>query len=121
MMILQQLGAAERVAQKAAHMLDVDPHGWTLTLVSVCVVFCALLLLYRAYLIIGKAFTGQYKRKSKGGENDEQTAAIAIAIDRYLEERCGGEEQAAIAAALHLYLEDNEVHDIESGIITIKR
>ncbi|MBQ0096730.1 MAG: OadG family protein [Bacteroidales bacterium] len=121
MTILQQLGAAERVAQKAAHMLDVDPHGLTLTLVSVCVVFGALFLLYRAYLIIGKAFTGRYKRKASGSKADEQAAAIAIAIDRYLDEECGGEEQAAIALALHLYLEDEAVHDIESGIITIRR
>ena len=120
MIILQQLGAAERVAQKAAHMLDVDPHGLTLTLVSVCVVFFALLLLYRAYSLIGEGFTGKIGRKSRG-KAAEEAAAIAVAIDRYMDEKCGTEQEAAISVALHLYLQEEAVHDIESGIITIKR
>ncbi|MCQ2166707.1 MAG: OadG family protein [Bacteroidales bacterium] len=121
MMILQQLGAVERVAQKAAHMADVDPHGLTLTLVSVCVVFGALLLLYRAYHLIGNFFNGKFAGRHKGKKDEEQAAAIAVALDRYINEECGGEEQAAIAAALHLYLEEEGVHDLESGIITIRR
>ena len=43
-------------------------------------------------------------------------AAIALA----LEAEAGGEAEAAVAMALHLFLSD-AVHDIEPGIVTIRK
>lgn len=104
----------------ADRMAQVDPHGWTLTMISVCVVFCALIILFFIYTLSGKIFSGKFKlgakKKVAGDEADDAVAAaITLAIDA---ETGRGDEAAAIALALHLHL-NGGVHDIEPGIITI--
>ena len=103
-------------------MMETDPHGWTLTLISVTVVFSALIVLYFIYSFSGGLFSGKFKRAPKpkkavkGTPDAEVAAAIALALDM----ECSGDEYAAIAAAVHLYLND-AVHDVEPGIVTIVR
>ena len=106
-------------------MAQTDPHGWTLTLISVSVVFAALIVLYFIYSFTGKVFSGELKaaaRKAKravtpGSDREaEVAAAIALALDMEQD----GDTYAAIAAAVHLYLSD-AVHDVEPGIVTIVR
>jgi len=106
-------------------MAQTDPHGWTLTLISVSVVFAALIVLYFIYSFTGKVFSGELKaaaRKAKravtpGSDREaEVAAAIALALDMEQD----GDTYAAIAAAVHLYLSD-AVHDMEPGIVTIVR
>ena len=103
-------------------MMETDPHGWTLTLISVMVVFSALIVLYFIYNLSGNIFSGKFKRAPKpkkavkGTPDAEVAAAIALALD--MEQ--GGDEYAAIATAVHLYLND-AVHDVEPGIVTIVR
>lgn len=94
-----------------------DPHGWTLTLISVCVVFSALTVLYFLYSLSGDIFSGKFKRKKEGKEiSDEVAAAIALALDAETSDAT----EAAIATALHLYMGET-VHDMEPGIITIRK
>ena len=101
----------------ADRMAGLDPHGWLLSLISISVVFTALLILYGVYQLIGDINTGKYKRHRKGKAADgEVAAAIALA----LREETAGADEVAIALALHLYLA-GQVHDIEPGIITIRR
>lgn len=101
-------------------MAQIDPHGWTLTLISVLVVFAALIVLYFVYSLSGGIFSGKFKRApkkaAKGTPDAEVAAAIALALDM----ENGGDVYAAIATAVHLYLND-AVHDVEPGIITIVR
>jgi len=106
-------------------MAQTDPHGWTLTLISVSVVFAALIVLYFIYSFTGKVFSGELKaaaRKAKravtpGSDREaEVAAAIALALDMEQD----GDTYAALAAAVHLYLSD-AVHDMEPGIVTIVR
>lgn len=121
------LQVSENVVRKSAEMAARDPHGIIITVVSVAVVFTALVVLYFAYTFVGKAVNGKFdwkslvrrfKRKSKGKGmlSEEEAAAIAMALDQEL----NGETYAAIGLALHQYLNDT-VHDNESYIITIKR
>lgn len=121
------LQTSEKVLAKSAEMMEKDPHGAIITLVSVTVVFTALLILWGAYSFIGKLSSGQIKlpeRKKKapvvkpivGKTDDEVAAAIALALDQEM----NGEVYAAIGTALHLYMNDT-VHDLESYVITIKR
>ena len=103
-------------------MAQVDPHGWTLTLISVSTVFAALIILYFIYNFSGNLFSGKYKRKpkapkaAKGAISGEVAAAIALALDA----EAGSETEVAIATALHLYLSE-AVHDPEPGFITLRR
>ena len=103
-------GSLETGAQKVARE---DPHGWILTLVSVSVVFFALMLLWWLFA----ALFGQKKKKAPAskGMNPEVAAAISMA----LKSEFGSEVYAAIGLALHEYLQDT-VHDNESFIITIR-
>lgn len=121
------LQVSENVVRKSAEMAARDPHGLIITLVSVAVVFSALVILYFAYTFIGKAVNGKIDfrrcfrscRKASASDkcpSDEEAAAIALALDQEL----NGEAYAAIAMAMHQYLNDT-VHDTESYIITIKR
>lgn len=120
------LQVSENVVRKSAEMADRDPHGLIITIVSVAVVFTALIVLYFAYTFIGKAVNSTFSWKSifhcrkkspaKGSPSQEEAAAIAMALDQEL----NGETYAAIGLALHQYLNDT-VHDNESYIITIKR
>ena len=120
------LQVSENVVRKSAEMADRDPHGLIITIVSVAVVFTALIVLYFAYTFIGKAVNSTFSWKSifrcrkkspaKGSPSEEEAAAIAMALDQEL----NGETYAAIGLALHQYLNDT-VHDDESYIITIKR
>lgn len=121
------LQVSENVVRKSAEMAARDPHGLIITLVSVTVVFVALVILYFAYTFIGKATNGKIDfrrcfrscRKASASDkctSDEEAAAIALALDQEL----NGEAYAAIAMAMHQYLNDT-VHDTESYIITIKR
>ena len=105
-------------------MAATDPHGWTLTLISVSVVFLALIILYFVYSISGGIFSGKFKgkakpRKSKSKDQDLVAAAIALALDAEIS-GVDPQTQAAIALALHLSLNDS-VHDVEPGFITIDR
>lgn len=107
------------VADKSAHMAQVDPHGWVVTLIAVGVVFLSLLVLFGAYSLIGalcnpsqvsKQFVRKLRRRlarrtRAAGEGDGTSDP---------------EVAAAIALALHLYEEEN-AHDEESYILTIKR
>lgn len=120
------LQVSENVVRKSAEMADRDPHGLIITIVSVAVVFSALIVLYFAYTFVGKAVNSTFSWKSifqcrkkspaKAGPSEEEAAAIALALDQEL----NGETYAAIGLALHQYLNDT-VHDDESYIITIKR
>lgn len=77
----------------ADKMAVTDPHGWTLTIVCVLVVFGCLLILYGIYSLLG-AILG----KQKGNQKD-----VTAAVQDQLPET-----------------KSSEVHDIEPGIITIR-
>lgn len=123
------LQVSENVIRKSADMAMRDPHGLIIMLVSVSVVFTALVILYYAYTFVGKAVNSTFSWKSicrnlcrkkqpktTGIPDNEEAAAIALALDQEL----NGETYAAIGLALHQYMNDT-VHDNESYIITIKR
>lgn len=120
---------SEHVAAKSADMAAKDPHGAIITLVSVSMVFIALIVLFFAYTFIGNLSSGKWNLKKllparkapapaekEGGMSDEVAVAIAMALDKEF----GSETYAAIGMALHQYFNDT-VHDLESYIITIKR
>ena len=115
-------GITETGSQKMAHE---DKHGFILTLVSVSVVFCALIILWWLFSLLGKISGSKPKncgceKQGKGKKSSELTPEVAAAITMALDQEMNGEVYAAIAAALHLYMEDS-VHDKESFVITIRK
>lgn len=103
---------------KAEALSEGDPHGWTLTIVSVSVVFSALAILWFLFwLLFDRPAKKESAPKQKKSIPDEEIAAvIALALDM----EAGGDHYAAIAAAVHLYLAE-AVHDSESYTLTIRK
>ncbi len=99
----------------ADKMAQTDPHGWTLSIVAVLVVFCALLVLFLLFNTLGGVFRraderldarrAAYNASAQNGKPEDAAAPDA--------------EIAAIATALHLYYTDC-IHDREPGIVTIR-
>ena len=74
------------------------------------IVFTALVLLYWFFSAVPKLISmGKIKRRVRQGKAMVKDQGEAIS----------GEATAAIAMALHLYLD--ELHDKESGVLTIRR
>lgn len=94
----------------ALKLMETDPHGWTLSIVSVCVVFSCLIILYGIYSLSGAIFSGKFKKKAPVEKAPEAVQQTPSAVN--------DEVQAAIALALHLYISSN-AHDTESGVITV--
>ncbi len=119
-------------ATKGEIMKERDPYGWILSVVSVSVVFSALALLWFLFWLLfdrpakkemagqaghdGKKAQERHARPDRASQSDEVAAAIALALDM----ETGGDTYAAIATAVHLYLTQS-VHDVEPGIVTIRR
>lgn len=107
MNIMTILQVSEIVLRKSAEIAQSDPHGIIITVVSVLVVFGVLAILYCAYRLTGLIVNNEYVLRKTGAISDA-------------EEETDEEVEAAITTALHLYLDENS-HDNESNIITIKR
>lgn len=112
------LNDGQETASGADQMKERDPHGWILSLTSVSVVFAALALLWFLFWLLFDRRAGRKasQKKAKGTPDEAIAAAIALALDMEQD----GDTYAAIATAVHLYLSDT-VHDIEPGILTIRR
>lgn len=95
----------------AAEFAKLDPYGIGMTLVAMTVVFLSLIILYITFKNIAKIFAHDFKAKPKGAESGVEP------INKKNEETL--ELGAAIAMALHLY--QNELHDHENTLLTIKK
>jgi len=105
-MIMQSLFLAEAVQ-------GLDSLTWTIVVVGIGIVFLSLLIVYWFFRYI-LTFILNFRLKSfarkKGIDPAEMQTVKTIQ---------SGEVNAAIAMALYSYF--NELHDVESGVMTIKR
>ncbi len=90
-----------------------DSLTWTVVVVGIGIVFLSLLIVYWFFRYV-LTFILNFKLKSfarkKGIHPDEVQTVKTIQ---------SGEVNAAIAMAIYSYF--NELHDVESGVMTIKR
>ncbi len=125
------LAQSERVLEKSNNLAENDPHGFAMTALSMAIVFICLLLLYVFFSIFGSIM--KYRQRLKAAA--ERHARIVVKYGKKTQEighktnvmlhdgltTKGIDKEiymAVIAMALKQYQED--VHDVESGIITIK-
>jgi hypothetical protein len=107
---------------KIAKFKREDPHGIGMTVIAMGIVFCCLILLYLFFRMFGKLVTFQKKlmriRAIKSFGEVAHTATV-LAKDGLAGKGVDKEiYMAVIAMAIQEYEED--VHDMESNIITIK-
>lgn len=93
-----------------------DPSGIVMALTAMSVVFSALVVLYLIFRTIGKFNVRAALRKERAAVAEMPQEAKATAKP---ELEISGEEIAAIALALRRY--DEDMHDIESHVLTINR
>ncbi len=93
------------ILQLSSSMLE----GYTVAIVGYLIVFVALVFLIFVFTIIPRLLNTKIKRRLK--KEGKSTEVTNINVE--------GNVNAAIALAIHMYI--NELHDEESGIITIKK
>ena len=94
-----------------------DPYGIGMAIISMAVVFSALIMIY-IMLKIFNYVSRRSTRKSKAQEEAAQAKVAAVKSDDDKEvEAANAEEIAAIGVALHLHF--GSMHDEESEVITI--
>ncbi len=100
------------IMPQAEYFGSIDPRGFGLALVSMTVVFSALILLYLVFKTTARGFSREWKRKSL-------TKKGMLAEAEALPAEASGEINAAIVMALHLHM--SELHDHEQAVLTIKK
>ena len=100
---------ARPVNENIQKFKDGDPSGIMLTIMSMGVVFLALLLLYILFKLFGIAFS------SKDGKKEEP---VAVKEEEPVAQEGGEADEAIAAICMALYQHFNS-HDEESGVITI--
>lgn len=104
----------------AERMAASDPHGFTLTIISVSVVFSALLILFCIYSLAGYILSGRMARTIEVTRQRRRMRKESNVSVREVIYADNSEIAAVIAVAIQKYL-DETVHDHESYVITIKR
>lgn len=105
----------QSVEHKAAEeFAKLDPYGIGMTLVAMSVVFLSLLILYITFKNIAKLFVIDFAAK-----NPFQKKKNKLLSDKLKKEDTTLELGAAIAMAIQLY--QNELHDHENTMLTIKK
>lgn len=102
---------------KSEKLMKSDPFGIGLAVISMAVVFSALVLIYIMLKVFGIVNRRRQKKNAATQQTAATTATVAPEPDKD-EESITGQEIAAIATALHFHL--NSFHDEESEIITIE-
>lgn len=98
---------------------QMDPTGGIMAITAMTVVFSALLLLYLIFRTIGKLMTRSAKKKRVREEQAKQPEIVDGAGLPLIGPDIHGEELAAVAMAIYQY--QNDLHDIESNVITINK
>lgn len=93
---------------KVTALEEADPYGLTLSLTSISIVFCGLILLFVIFKLIGNAAKSLSQRRVAHAGSLSAVRGESVLT---------GEVLAAISAAIHELNQD--VHDIESTILTI--
>lgn len=97
--------------KKIENFAELDENGFGMTIMAMCIVFTALLVLCLSFYAIGKVSKGIFKMNKvrAHGVDVEEISKV---------EHDSGEEIAAIVMALHEHLNS---HDSESTILTINK
>lgn len=97
--------------KKIENFAEMDENGFGMTIMAMCIVFTALLVLCLSFYAIGKigsAVSRMNKMRAHGVDKEEKASV----------KQDSGEEIAAIIMALHEHL---NTHDAESTILTINK
>ncbi len=110
MILLQQ--SLPEAHEAAKNISGLDPTGIGLTMVVMAVVFLSLLLLYLIFRSVARIYMLDLKKKFQRKKGED-------ALPQQTTDNPTGELGAAVALALFYY--QNELHDHENTLLTIKK
>ncbi|MEG0655595.1 MAG: OadG family transporter subunit [Mucinivorans sp.] len=96
-----------------------DPVGIAMSLIAMTVVFLALIGLYLVFRYLGKYMHHINPARREQVAKEAAASALVDSQVKAMEGELNGETLAAIATAIRLY--ENDMHDIESTVLTINR
>ena len=111
-----QANETEEIMPAAEKFRLRDPSGVVMAITAMSVVFSALILLYLIFKFIGKSMVRSSLKKEKQAVAD---MPAHVQNSGKADSQLIGEAIAAIAIALRQY--ENDMHDIESHVLTINR
>ncbi|MFI3287992.1 MAG: OadG family transporter subunit [Rikenellaceae bacterium] len=94
-----------------------DPNGFAMAITAMSVVFTALLCLFLVFRFVGSQMKARTKAKAK--KEAAASGAPVAAKSPAKSDELTGETIAAIAIAINLF--EEELHDIESNVVTINK
>lgn len=111
-----QSNESEELISAADMFRERDPSGVVMAITAMSVVFSALVMLYLFFKVIGKVMVNVSLKKEK-----KAVSAMPAKVQAEVsgDQELIGEEIAAIALALRCY--EDDMHDIESHVLTINR
>ncbi|OIP05296.1 MAG: hypothetical protein AUJ97_01145 [Bacteroidetes bacterium CG2_30_32_10] len=100
------------VHKSAQEFSELDPYGISMAIIAMSVVFSALVVLYLMFKYIAKIYSINFKEIISKKQKTSQELIVK-------KEDTTGEIAAAIATAVYLF--QNQLHDFEDTVLTIKR
>ena len=128
---LPTLAEVGRNTEKIEKFKQMDPHGFAMTIMAMGIVFSCLALLCIFFTIFGRIMSRRQREKHASAkkahrermiaaqeEDEDERAFPAVTIKKHTAEETAEDVYVAvISMAIKEYLDD--IHDNESGIITI--
>lgn len=118
-------GAPLLLANNADNFSQNDPFGWMMAVISMAVVFCALVVLFLSfkYLYPLCAWVGLKIKKSAHRKKQYEQITDRRAQKMKVQEKSTGAEvnndELVAAIGVALFLHEDGMHDQESGVLTL--
>jgi Na+-transporting methylmalonyl-CoA/oxaloacetate decarboxylase gamma subunit len=112
-------GSANQVSSgetKADRLKETDPHGLSMTIISMAIVFSVLTIIYCMLKIFG--YTAK-KRAAKNAVKKDVPAPAVANVAPTIESKDGLSEEEIVAIGMALHLHFGAQHDQESEVLTI--
>lgn len=106
-----------KIPRKSEQIQEHDPYGLGLTMIAMCTVFFALIIISIILMGFAKTLMKFQEKKKNKTTSDKGVEANLPPIVEDKKKYITGDEFAAIAAAIYMYNE--ELHDEENTILTI--
>lgn len=118
--------AGMALASNADNFLEKDPIGWKMSLLSMGVVFSALLILficfkygYTSLAAVGLAIKKAFHRKTQLEQITERRARKNVKITEAATGKEVDNDELAAAIGMALFLHEDGMHDQESNVLTL--
>ena len=121
----QSANVIDNKESKLIRLKERDPHGGIMAVTAMSVVFSALIILYFLFRLVAarniKMEEAKKQASAAAAAPVEAKQNVNVTVNADPQEYTDEEIAAAIVMAIHLESENEQVHDVESNILTFKQ